>query len=407
MKQSIRLETSKDVIEAGKKYMMPTYAQFPIVLTGGAGAEVHDMDGKTYLDFVAGIAVNALGYGDEELKKELNEVIEGGLTHCSNLYWNKHAVEAAELLSRLSGLEKTFFCNSGAEANEAALKLARKYGSVTKKLVHNKIISMEQSFHGRTYGAVTATGQEKYHKGFAPLMPNIEYAGFNDLDSVKKLIDDQTCAVLVEPIQGEGGIIPADRKFLTGLRELCDQHDLLLIFDEVQCGMGRTGLPFAYQQYGVMPDVLNLAKGLGAGIPIGAMVTGKRAAEVFSPGDHATTFGGSLIATAAASVVLRRLTDRDFLSSVQKSGALLRESLLDLQAQYPVITDTRGMGLIQGIELSCDAGSIVASAMEKGLLLVGAGKHVIRFVPPLTISPDEIRKAMDILQSVLAEAVPS
>ncbi len=404
MKPEVTLNTTRDVIEAGKAYVMSTYAQLPVVLTGGRGCEVYDMDGNTYLDFVAGIAVNALGYGDEELKAEILKIMEGGLTHCSNLYWSRPAVEAASLIARLSGLEKTFFCNSGAEANEAALKLARKFGSRTGR---SRIISMEQSFHGRTYGAVTATGQPKYHAGFSPMVPDIVYARFNSLESVEELIDENTCAVITEPIQGEGGIIPAKEEFLKGLRKLCDDHDLLLIFDEVQCGMGRTGRPFAFQQYQAVPDVMTLAKGLGAGIPIGAMAAGSRAADVLSPGDHASTFGGSLIAAAAASVVLRRLSEGSLLSSVEKTGALLRELLLDLQKEFPVITDVRGMGLMQGIELSCEASPVVKASMEKGLLLVQAGVKVIRFVPPLTVTEGEIMKGAEILRSAFAETVPS
>ncbi len=398
------LNTTREVIETGKSCMMGTYAQLPVVLTGGKGCELTDMDGNTYLDFVAGIAVNALGYGDKQLKDEIIKVMEGGLTHCSNLYWNKPAVEAAALLAQASGLEKTFFCNSGAEANEAALKLAWKFGFSTGR---SRIISMKQSFHGRTYGAVTATGQAKYHKGFSPMMPDIVYGEFNNLESIASLADERTCAVLVEPIQGEGGIIPADPGFLQGLKELCDRNDMLLIFDEVQCGMGRTGKPFAFQHYGVIPDIITLAKGLGAGIPIGALVAGSKACDVFSPGDHASTFGGTLIAASAASVVLRRLLDGKLLSSVEKSGALLRELLLELQVEFPVITNVRGIGLMQGIELSCEAGSTVGCAMKKGLLLVQAGANVIRFVPPLTISEQEIIKGIDILRSALGETVVS
>jgi len=401
------LRKSQEVIQAGKQYILQTYSQQPIVLSGGKGSTVYDMEGNSYLDFVAGIAVNALGYGDSELKEALIAVIENGLTHCSNLYWNKPSVEAASLLSRLSGLHKTFFCNSGSEANEAALKLSRKFGTEKKGNTVNTIITMSQSFHGRTYGAVTVTGQQKYHKGFAPLMPEISYAQFNDLEHVESLITENTCAVIVEPIQGEGGIIPAEKHFLKGLRELCDSRNLLLIFDEVQCGMGRTGMPFAYQQYGVTPDILTLAKGLGAGLPIGAMSVGEKAAGILSPGDHASTFGGNLLASAAAAVVLRRLSNNEFLSSVNDSAVHLYQKLSDLKERHDCITDIRGMGLMMGIDLTCEASQVLSACRERGLLLAAAGSHTIRFVPPLIITKEEISEAMEILESVLRETVPA
>ncbi len=391
------------VIADGRQYLLPTYAQLPVVFTSGSGCTIRDMDGKEYLDFVAGIAVNSLGYGDEKLKRALKQVLDSGLTHCSNLYWNIPAVEAAALLADVTGLARTFFCNSGAEANEAALKLARKFGAQQQPSRAGHIISMKGSFHGRTYGAVTATGQEKYHAGFAPMLPSITYAQFNDLASVQSQVTKDTCAIIVEPVQGEGGIIPAKPEFLTGLREICDTHDLLLIFDEVQCGMGRTGFPLAGIGYGVIPDIATLAKGLGAGIPIGAMAAGKRAESVLSPGEHATTFGGNHLAAAAAGVVLKRLKAHGFLASVQKQGNLLAAELRKLAARYSCITEVRGIGLMQGIELSCAAQPVISACMQRGLLLVAAGTHVIRFVPPLVVTAEEIRHAVSILDEALAE----
>lgn len=396
--------STQEIIKTGKETFQNTYAQLPIVLTGGSGCRVRDLEGNEYLDFVAGIAVNALGYGDPELKEALQEQLSTGLTHCSNLYWNIPSVEAAELIRELSGLDKTFFCSSGAEANEAALKLARKYGAVKKSIAGPSVISMNRSFHGRTYGAVTATGQAKYHKDFMPLMPGILYADFNDAQSVADLIDEKTCAVIVEPLQGEGGIIPADGTFLQELRELCDRNGLLLIFDEVQCGMGRMGTPFAFQHWGVTPDIVTMAKGLGAGLPIGAMIAGPKAADIFSPGNHAATFGGNLLSTTAARVILGRLKEESFISNIRESGELLTSLLQEMKQDFPQIIDVRGYGLMQGIELSCEAAPFIKAAQQEGLLLAPAGKQVIRFVPPLIVSPVEIREASEILRKVLGSA---
>ena len=395
---------TQEIIQTGGQVFAPTYAQFPIVLESGEGCTVTDSDGKEYLDFVAGIAVNALGYGHTGLTAALEKVLQGGILHCSNLYWNSYAVQAAQNLVELSGLKNVFFCNSGAEANEAALKLARKYGHKHKSPNANKIISMANSFHGRTYGAVTATGQQKYHKNFAPLMPDITYAGFNDLESVKALIDSRTCAILIEPIQGEGGIRPAEQAFLKGVRDLCDEHDILLIFDEVQCGMGRTGLPFAFQQFGVKPDAVSLAKALGAGVPTGALVIGEKAAETFEPGDHASTFGGNFLAGAAAQYMTSLLKSHGFLAAIQESSKLLKEMLLGMASTYPsLVKEVRGMGLMMGMELTREVKPVIAGCLEKGLLLVGSGTHVVRFVPPLVVSTEEVKTAMHILESVLKD----
>ncbi|MGM0431856.1 MAG: aspartate aminotransferase family protein [Spirochaetota bacterium] len=394
---------TKHIIASGKKYYATTYAQLPIVIKSGSGVRVQDTDGKEYLDFVAGIAVNALGYGNEKLKAALEQVIEGGITHCSNLYWNRPAVEAAEKLVELGSMEKVFFCNSGAEANEAALKLARKYGHQHKDLNTNRIITMEGSFHGRTYAAVTATGQTKYHKNFAPMMPDFAYARFNDFESVAALVDDRTCAILVEPVQGEGGIIPATQQFLTQLRELCDQEDILLIFDEVQCGMGRLGTPFAFEHFGVKPDAVTLAKGLGAGVPVGALLIGSKAAETFQPGEHASTFGGSLLAGAAVSCMMDHLSDDRFMKHLRNAAATLQTGLEALKSQFPhLVIDVRGHGLMMGIELSQAAKPVIEDCLQHGLLLVGAGEKVIRFVPPLIVTPDEIQEGLDILKQALS-----
>lgn len=393
--------SNADTIAKGEKNFMHNYAQMPLSFMKGHGCYLVDEDGKEYLDCVAGIAVNALGYGDAGLTSALEAQLDTGLLHCSNLYYNSNAVNAAERLNKLAGSDEVFFCNSGAEANEAALKLARKYGSAKGKY---KIISMEHSFHGRTYGAITATGQEKYHKGFSPMLPGIVYATFNDIESVKRLLDDSVCAIIVEPLQGEGGIIPATQEFLTGLRSLCDDEDIILIFDEVQCGMGRTGKAFCHQHYGVKPDVMTLAKALGCGLPIGACVGYGKVKGVFTPGDHAATFGGNLMATAAATVMLNRFAQTDLLDHVAKVGTYLHEKLFDLVMKHPAAcSEVRGMGLMQGLDLKIPPRDVVCYCMKHGLLVCSAGYTVLRMVPPLVITTEEIDKAIAIIDEALTD----
>jgi predicted acetylornithine/succinylornithine family transaminase len=323
--------------------------------------------------------------------------------HCSNLYWNTAAIETAEIMINHSIFDKVFFCNSGAEAIESALKLARKFGK--KKHGENcyEIITMKNSFHGRTLGAITATGQEKYQKDLNPLLDGILYADFNDFESVKKLVSEKTCAILVEPIQGEGGIRPAKKDFLQKLRDLCNEKDILLMYDEVQCGIGRTGYLFAYEAYGVAPDVISLAKGLGGGFPIGAMMLVEKYSDIFEPGDHASTFGGNPAACTAAKVVLNSLMKASILENVKKQGDYLKEKLNKLKERYEIIIDVRGMGLMQGIELSLPVADIINQCIKSGLLLVGAGSQVIRFVPPLIVDKNEIDEAINILENVLKE----
>lgn len=391
-------------IEDGKAVFMETYAQYPLILSGGEGCRVVDDRGRSYLDLVSGIAVNALGYKDPELIQALQGVLDGGLLHCSNLYWNNPAIEAARALVELSGMDRVFFCNSGTEANEAAIKLARKYGS-QKDQRRTDIIAMEQSFHGRTYGSLSATGQEKYQKAFRPLVPGFFYTPFNNLEGVEALVSDTTCAILVEPVQGEGGVIPAKKEFLTALRSLCDRNDILLIFDEVQCGMGRTGHAFAWQGYGVQPDVMTLGKALGCGVPIGAMVARNRAATTFVPGDHAATFGGNLLSTSAATVILNRLTEGTLLKHVQQVSQHLLRKLEKVKKQFSQIIEIRGMGLMLGMELTVPARPIVEACMKRGMLITNAGVKVLRFVPPLVITEKEIDEAVAILQEALQETL--
>jgi len=378
---------------------MNTYGRFPISLVKGKGSYVWDADGKEYLDFLGGIAVNVLGHCDETLQAALQEQAMN-LWHVSNLYWIKPQVELAEKLVKISGLGKAFFCNSGAEANEAAIKLVRKY-FYRQQSHKNEIIVFNESFHGRTLATVTATGQSKYQEGFAPLPTGFVYADFNDLGSVEKLINANTAAIMLEPIQGEGGVHPASRDFLINLRRLCDKQGILLVFDEVQCGIGRSGNFFAYQSYGVLPDIVTLAKGLGGGFPIGAMLASDQAATGFAPGDHASTFGGNPLATATANRLVEIVTDPEFAQNTVEMGEYLRDGLNKLADKR--IIEIRGCGLMLGVEFSAEVKELVQICIQKGLLLVGAGPKVMRFVPPLNINQTEIKQALAIFEAALQE----
>lgn len=390
-----------EIIQDGKAVMINNYKQFPLVFEKGEGTYLYDVEGKKYLDFVAGIAVNALGYNNEALNNALKNQLDK-LTHCSNLYWNEPAIEAAKKLTKVSGLDRVFFCNSGAEANEAALKLARKWAKKNFGDDKYEIISMKNSFHGRTLATITATGQLKYQKGLNPLLPGIKHCEYNNVDALKEAITDNTCAVMLEIIQGEGGIVTIDTDFLKEVRSQCDKHNLVLIFDEVQTGIGRTGEVFAYQNFGIRPDILSLAKGIGAGIPLGAIVANEEVSKGFEPGDHASTFGGNPLACTAANVILDALMKQDLLENVKKQGLYLKEKLTALKEKKTCISDIRGMGLMQGIALvDCEVSTVISKCMEKGLLLVGAGSNVIRFVPPLIISEKEIDEAIGILDECL------
>ncbi len=373
-------------------YIMKTYNRFPVVLTKGEGMYVSDDKGKEYLDFVAGIAVNLLGHGHKGLAEAISKQAET-LIHVSNLYWTKPQLSLAKKLVENSCFDKVFFCNSGAEAIEGALKLSRKYGNG-----RYEIICMENSFHGRTYGAVSSTGQKKYQAGFEPLLPGIVHVPYNDFEALKKAVTPKTCAVLLEPIQGEGGIKPAEKEFLQDVRKLCTEKDLVLIFDEIQCGVGRSGYLFAYEYFDVKPDVVTLAKGLAGGVPIGALLATDKVASAFAPGDHASTFGGNPLATAAADYVINQLLG-GLLDNVKIQGKYLFEKLTALKERFPIITDVRGIGLMLGIELSEPCSSIVSKCLEDGLLLVSSGTNVIRFVPPFILTKEDIDKAIEILAS--------
>jgi predicted acetylornithine/succinylornithine family transaminase len=392
----------KDWIERGSSVIMNTYNQFPIVIEKGNGVFLWDSEGNKYLDFVAGIAVNALGYNDSDYVKQISLQLTK-LQHCSNLYWMIPSIELSEILIQNSCFDKVFYCNSGAEAVEAAIKLSRKYGKKHHSENCYEIITMKKSFHGRTMATVTATGQTKYQKGFNPLMPGFSHVEFNNFNELEEAVSDKTCAILIEPIQGEGGIHPAEKTYLQNIRDLCDKNDIVLIFDEVQCGIGRTGELFAYQIFNIKPDIVSLAKGLGGGFPIGAMLAVQDKADAFQPGDHASTFGGNPLACTAGKVVLNKLLGNGILENVQNQGKYLKEKLIKLKEKNSMIIDVRGYGLMLGIELNCLVKDIVVECMNKGLLILSAGENVIRFVPPLIIKKSEIDKGLDILERVLQQ----
>ncbi|HNX29540.1 MAG TPA: aspartate aminotransferase family protein [Syntrophomonadaceae bacterium] len=392
--------SNNSIAETGQQYIMNTYGRFPISLVRGKGTYVWDADNKQYLDFVGGIATCALGHCNENLIQVLTEQAKT-LWHVSNLYWIEPQVQLAEKLTAATGMDKAFFCNSGAEANEAAIKLARKYFYRQNQSKKNQTITFKNSFHGRTLATVTATGQTKYQQGFAPLVPGFVYADYNDLPSVEAAVNENTAAIMVETIQGEGGVIPADINFLRGLRLICDREDLLLIIDEVQTGVGRTGKFLASQLYGIKPDIVTLAKGLGGGIPIGAALAVDKVAAAFEPGNHASTFGGNPLVTAVAGKVTEIISDEKFLKQVEKMGEYLSEKLLALND--PRIVQFRARGLLQGMEFDREVKDLVGICMKKGLLLVNAGPNVLRFVPPLTVNEIEINGAVAIISQALQE----
>lgn len=391
------------IIEKGKDVIMNTYASFPIVLDRGEGCYLYDTDGKEYLDFVAGIAVNTLGYNNRKLEENIVAQFRK-MHHCSNLYWTEPTIALAEKLTANSAFDKVFFCNSGTEAIEAGLKLARKYGNLNHGEERYEIITMENSFHGRTFGSVSATGQTKYQKGFGPLLPGVTHVKYNDIEDLKKSVTEKTCAIVVEAVQGEGGVCPAEQEFLKNIRSICDEKDIVLIFDEVQTGIGRTGKLFAYELYDVEPDIICMAKGLAGGIPMGAMMAKDRVASAFEPGNHASTFGGNPLACSAALTVLDELLENDLLENVKVQGKRLRAGLESLREKYSVVEDIRGFGLMLGMAVDAEkVKPIVSACIEKGLLLVGAGANVIRFVPPLIVGEVEIDKAIEILDAAIAE----
>ncbi|MBM4123302.1 MAG: acetylornithine transaminase [Nitrospira sp.] len=395
---------TEELRQDAERYLMNTYARSPISIVRGRGSRVYDLEGREYLDFVAGIAVNVLGHAHPDVVAAIQKQAQQ-LLHASNLYYTEPQVRLAQMLVDHSFAEKVFFCNSGAEANEAAIKLARRYAHQKYGPDRYEIITMRQSFHGRTMATLTATGQEKVQQGFEPLLPGFTYVPFNDLPAVEQALTDRTAAVLLEPIQGEGGVHVASRAYLKGLRELCRKRDLLLIFDEVQTGMGRTGTLFAYEQLGVEPDVMTLAKGLGGGMPIGACLATDNAAAAFTPGSHASTFGGNPLACAASLAVLRVLLDGRVLEQSRVAGNYLAKGLQDLKDRLPIVKDVRGLGLLQGLELSVDGKPVVTDCLARGVLINCTVDRVLRFVPPLIVTQREIDRLLDTLSHVLSKRI--
>lgn len=391
---------SNPYIEEAEDAILHTYNRYQIVLDKGEGVHLYDVNGKEYLDFAAGIAVQSLGYNNKEYTQALKDQIDK-LTHISNLYYSVPMAEAAEKVKKASGMEKVFFTNSGTEAIEGALKVARKYSYAKYGENRYEIIAMNHSFHGRSMGALSVTGNEKYRKPFEPLIGGVRFADYNDLESVKSQLTDKTCGIILETVQGEGGIYPATEKFLKGVQALCEEHDLVLILDEIQCGMGRTGSMFAWQEYGVMPDVMTCAKALGCGVPVGAFVLGKKVAETsLAPGDHGTTYGGNPFVCAAVSKVFDLYEKEQIADHVQKVGAYLEEKLNALVDKYDFLKERRGKGLIQGLEVEGrPVGEIVNRALEHGLIIITAGSNVLRFVPPLVITNADVDEMIKKLES--------
>ena len=388
-------------MERGEKVLLHTYNRTPVVFDRGEGVYLYDVEGKQYLDFAAGIAVFGLGYHNQTFDNAVKAQVDK-LIHTSNLYYNVPAIEAAEKLVKVTGMDRVFFTNSGTEAIEGAIKTARKYGINKDGRTDHEIIAMKHSFHGRSMGALSVTGNPHYQEDFRPLIGGIRFAEYNDLDSVRALVNDRTCAVILEPIQGEGGIYPADPEFLQGLRALCDEKDMLLIFDEIQCGMGRSGSMFACQAAGVKPDVMTVAKALGNGLPVGAFLTTEKAA-VLVPGDHGSTYGGNPLVCAGASTVLDIFAEGDILENVRTVGAYLWERLEEVREQYPQVKDHRGKGLIQGLEFSEAPGKIAQAAIRRGVILITAENNVIRFLPPLVIGKEHVDEMISVLKAAIEE----
>jgi acetylornithine aminotransferase len=393
---------TEEVKDGAARYLMQTYARQPISIQRGRGSKVYDMEGREYIDFVGGIAVNILGHGHPDLVQAIQRQA-AQLIHISNLYYTEPQVKLAQVLVDHSFADRVFFCNSGAEANEAAIKLARRYGHAKHGADRYEIITMKNSFHGRTLATMTATGQEKVQKGFEPLMPGFVYASFNDFGAIESMVSDKTTGIMLEPVQGEGGVHVADRDYLRNLRELCTQQDILLIFDEIQTGMGRTGTLFAYEQLGVQPDIMTLAKGLGGGMPIGACLAKESVAAVFTPGVHASTFGGNPLACAAALAVCRALLEGRLLDRAKRMGEYLAKGLAECKGRHRVVREVRGLGLLQGMELDIDAKAVVADCLARGILVNATSERVLRFVPPLVITQREIDRLLEILSAIFTQ----
>ena len=394
--------TTKEYMELSEEYVLHTYNRFPLVLEKGKGVDLYDVEGNAYMDFASGIGVFALGYSNKEFNEALKAQVDQ-VIHTSNLYYNVPLGTAAEHLAKSCGMSKVFFTNSGTEAIEGAIKAARKYAYLRDNSTDHEIIAMNSSFHGRSLGALSVTGNEHYQEPFRPLIGGVRFAEFNNIDSVKAQITDKTCAIIMETVQGEGGIYPADPAFLKEVREICDARDILLILDEIQCGMGRTGTMFAWQQYGVQPDIMTSAKALGCGIPVGAFVLNEKVAKAsLVPGDHGTTYGGNPLACAAVNAVFEQFEKLDLLSHVKEVTAYLEEKLDELAAKHDTVKERRGKGLMQGLELTGKpVGEVITAAREKGLLVISAEHNVLRMLPPLVITKQDVDKAVSIIDNCL------
>ena len=391
----------KEYIDEAEKDLLHTYNRYQIVWDKGDGVHLYDLDGREYLDFVSGIAVFALGYNNkaynDALKAQIDKVI-----HTSNYYYNVPAIEAARKIKKISGMDRVFFTNSG---TEAAIKAARKYAYLKDGTTDHEIIAMNHSFHGRTMGALSVTGNPHYREAFEPLIGNIKFAELNDFDSVMAQVTDKTCAIIFETVQGEGGIYPATEEFMSKVKALCEEKDILLILDEIQCGMGRTGYMYAWQRYGIKPDIMTSAKALGCGVPVGAfMMTEKVAQNSLTSGDHGSTYGGNPLACAAVSKVIDLFEEENILDNVKEVGEYLAGKLDELVLKYDFVKEHRGLGLLQGLECDKPVAGIINKALDKGLLLINAGTHVIRFIPALTISKENVDEMITILDACLAEA---
>lgn len=395
--------TMQNYIDQAEKDLLHTYNRYQVVFDKGAGVYLYDIDGKKYLDFVSGIAVFALGYHNEEYNDALKEQIDK-LIHTSNYYYNLPAIEAARKIKQVSGMDRVFFTNSGAEAIEGAIKTARKYAYLKDGSTDHEIIAMNHSFHGRTMGALSVTGNPHYREAFEPGIGNIKFANLNDFDSVMEQVTDKTCAILFETVQGEGGIYPATEEFMSKVRKLCDEKDILMILDEIQCGMGRTGTMFAWQRYGIKPDVMTTAKALGCGVPVGAfLMTEKVGAHSLTAGDHGTTYGGNPLACAAICKVIELFEKENVLENVKTVGDYLGKRLDELVDEFDCIETRRGVGMMQGLVFNRAVGDIIVKAMDKGLVLINAGTDIIRFVPPLIIQKEHVDQMMEILRESIAE----
>ncbi len=394
----------KEYIDEAEKDLLHTYNRYQIVWDKGDGVHLYDLDGREYLDFVSGIAVFALGYNNkaynDALKAQIDKVI-----HTSNYYYNVPAIEAARKIKKISGMDRVFFTNSGTEAIEGAIKAARKYAYLKDGTTDHEIIAMNHSFHGRTMGALSVTGNPHYREAFEPLIGNIKFAELNDFDSVMAQVTDKTCAIIFETVQGEGGIYPATEEFMFKVKALCEEKDILLILDEIQCGMGRTGYMYAWQRYGIKPDIMTSAKALGCGVPVGAfMMTEKVAQNSLTSGDHGSTYGGNPLACAAVSKVIDLFEEENILDNVKEVGEYLAGKLDELVLKYDFVKEHRGLGLLQGLECDKPVAGIINKALDKGLLLINAGTHVIRFIPALTVSKENVDEMITILDACLAEA---